>query len=79
MTHKTQKKTVATKSTKNTIKKSTPASAKKMKAKGPHKAIVAKPGRPKEKSIPEVAATHMEHMAYGLGYRIPSAWWRHTG
>ena len=52
---------------------------KKTKANEPHKAITANAEKLKEKSVPEVAATHIEHMAYGLGYRIPSAWWRHAG
>ena len=54
------------------------APAKMKNAKKPHKAMAANTGKPKEKSVPEVAATHIEHMAYGLGYRIPSAWWRHA-
>jgi len=78
MAHKTKKKTKAIKSTKRTVKKPKRAQAKKTKAKKPHKAIAANARQPKEKSVPEVAATHMENMAYGLGYRIPSAWWRHA-
>jgi hypothetical protein len=50
--------------------------AKKSHAEKPNKAITASAGKSKEKSFLAVAATHLEHMAYGLGYHIPSAWWR---
>jgi hypothetical protein len=78
MARNMKKKAKAKKSTKRTVKKPKRAPAKKAKAKSAHMTVPATAGKPKEKSLPEVAAVHLENMAPRLGYHIPSAWWRHA-
>jgi hypothetical protein len=76
MARKAAKRAKTNKLSKRAGKKPKRAPVKKSNAKKPHKATGA--GKPIEKSVAAVAATHLEHMAYGLGYHIPSAWWRHA-
>ena len=76
MARNTKKKAKAKKLANRTVKKPRRAPAKKAKTKSAHITVPATAGKPKEKSLPEVAAAHLENMAPGLGYHIPSAWWR---
>jgi len=78
MAHKAKKKAKSTTTATRAAKKPNRAAAKAMTAKEPRNAVAASTAKQREKSVTEVAATHIEHNAFSLGYRIPSAWWRHA-